>query len=113
MNAENASMNDTTFTIDYSGARGSNTGDEFHELWATRQALRLLDTTTGLTAITVEGMTVAERQDRVWDGVDCAAFLWRRYCDGGRPGRISADEVFRRGRGQALDRGAICDWPRR
>ena len=67
-------MSDQTFAIDYSGARGSNTGDEFHELWATRQALRLLDTTTGLTAITVEGMTVAEGKDRVWDGVDCAAF---------------------------------------
>lgn len=67
-------MSDQTFAIDYSGARGSNTGDEFHELWATRQALKLLDTTAGLTAITVEGMTVAEGQDRVWDGVDCAAF---------------------------------------
>ena len=70
----NGIMSDQTFAIDYSGARGSNTGDEFHELWATRQALKLLDATTGLTAITVEGMTVAEGQDRVWDGVDCAAF---------------------------------------
>ena len=67
-------MSDRSFAIDYGGARGSNTGDEFHELWATRQALRLLDTAIGLTAITVEGMTVAEGQDRVWEGVDCAAF---------------------------------------
>lgn len=67
-------MSKQTFAIDSSGARGSNTGDEFHELWATRQALRLLDTTAGLTAMTVEGMTIKEGQDRVWDGVDCAAF---------------------------------------
>jgi len=67
-------MNDQTFAIDFSGARGSNTGDEFHELWATRQALKLLDDTTGLMAMSVEGMTIKEGQDRVWDGVDCAAF---------------------------------------
>jgi len=67
-------MNDQTFAIDFSGARGSNTGDEFHELWATRQALKLLDDTTGLMAMSIEGMTIKEGQDRVWDGVDCAAF---------------------------------------
>lgn len=67
-------MNDQTFAIEFSGARGSNSGDEFHELWATRQALKLLDGAAGLTAISVEGMTIKEGQDRVWDGVDCAAF---------------------------------------
>lgn len=67
-------MSDQTFAIEFGGARGSNSGDEFHELWATRQALKLLDSAAGLTAITIEGMTIEEGQDRVWDGVDCAEF---------------------------------------
>jgi len=58
--------------IDYRAARGSNTGDEFHELWAVRQALRLLDATSGLSAITVEGLTAQDDEGAVWDGVDCA-----------------------------------------
>lgn len=41
---------------DYRGARGSNAGDDFHELWALRQALALLDQDAGLTAVTVEGL---------------------------------------------------------
>jgi hypothetical protein len=28
---------------DFKGARGSNTGDSFHELWALRESLRLLE----------------------------------------------------------------------
>ena len=28
---------------DFSGARGSNAGDDFHELWALRQSLLLLN----------------------------------------------------------------------
>ena len=39
------------------GARGSNAGDDFHELWAARQAIRLLANEDGLEAITVEGVT--------------------------------------------------------
>ena len=31
-----------TKSIDFRGARGSNTGDDYHELWAVRQAIRLL-----------------------------------------------------------------------
>ena len=57
--------------IDYSGARGSNTGDEFHELWAVRQVLRLLDVSSDLTAVTVEGVPAIDGTGRVWDGVDC------------------------------------------
>ena len=57
--------------LDYGGARGSNTGDVFHELWAVRQALRLLDTSDTLTALTVEGVPAANGSDSVWDGVDC------------------------------------------
>lgn len=40
---------------DYRGARGANAGDDFHELWALRHALVLLDQDTGLTAVAVEG----------------------------------------------------------
>jgi len=41
---------------DYRGARGANAGDNFHELWALRQTLVLLDQDAGLTAVTVEGL---------------------------------------------------------
>ena len=61
--------------IDYRGARGSNTGDQFHELWAVRQAMRLLDEGGGLTAVTVEGLGAAEGSSSVWDGVDCGLFF--------------------------------------
>ena len=57
--------------IDYRGARGSNTGDEYHELWAVRQALRMLDATSDLTAVTVEGVPAIEGSNNSWDGVDC------------------------------------------
>ncbi len=57
--------------IDYGGARGSNTGDEFHELWAVRQALRILDVSSDLTAITVESVPASDGSGSSWDGVDC------------------------------------------
>ena len=57
--------------IDHKGARGSNTGDEFHELWAVRQALRMLDVASELTAITVEGVPAIDGSDNSWNGVDC------------------------------------------
>ena len=57
--------------VDYRGARGSNTGDEFHELWAVRNALRMLDPCSGLTAISVEGVPSGRDNDSYWDGVDC------------------------------------------
>lgn len=40
---------------DFRGARGSNAGDDFHELWALRKALALLDPDTDLVAVAVEG----------------------------------------------------------
>ena len=49
------------FAIDYAGARGSNAGDEYHELWAVRHALRLLDEHTPLSAMTVEGLRAVVR----------------------------------------------------
>jgi hypothetical protein len=65
-------MPEDDFTIDYTGARGSNAGDEYHELWAVRQALRLLDDHAALSAMTVEGLTAQDGRESVWDGVDCA-----------------------------------------
>ena len=63
---------------DYRGARGGNAGDDFHELWALRQALALLDQNTGLTAIAVEGLRAEDEggtpQD-TWDGVDCTFYF--------------------------------------
>lgn len=56
---------------DFRGARGSNTGDDFHELWAMRQALRLLEQSSELTAIALEGMTAELDNGSEWDGVDC------------------------------------------
>lgn len=64
--------------IDYRGARGSNTGDDFHELWATRQAIRLLSNEDGLKEIAVEGIGFRDEADLPrdrWDGVDCTLYL--------------------------------------
>jgi len=62
---------------DYRGARSSNAGDDFHELWALRQALALLDQDTRLSAVTVEGVTVEDENGLpldTWDGVDCTFY---------------------------------------
>ena len=65
-------------SIDFSGARGSNTGDQFHELWALQQVLDLLRTETDLKAVGVEGV-IAEKPsqnagDPTWGGVDCTLY---------------------------------------
>lgn len=63
---------------DYRGARGANAGDDFHELWALRQALTLLDQDTGLTAVTVEGLRAEDEAGSpldTWDGVDCTFYF--------------------------------------
>ena len=66
---------DVRTIADYSGARGSNIGDQFHELWALEQILRLLDRTTGLTAITVEGVSTSQQPGGThWDAVDCTLY---------------------------------------
>ena len=57
---------------DYRSGRGSTTGIEFQELWAVRQALRLLDAASDLTAITVDGVPASAGRGPEWDGVDCA-----------------------------------------
>ena len=67
--------------IDYRGARGSNAGDDFHELWAARQAIRLLSNDDGLEAITVEGLSASDEQGApkdAWDGVDCTLYFGGR-----------------------------------
>lgn len=63
---------------DFRGALGSNTGDDFHELWATRQAIRLLLKEGGLTVITVEGLSPSDEAGApvdTWDGVDCTQYF--------------------------------------
>ncbi len=60
-----------------SGAPASNAGDAFHETWALREALRLLDPASGLTALYVEGVRDSAETDNSanWDGVDCALYF--------------------------------------
>ncbi len=61
----------------YLGARGSNTGDDFHEWWALRLALQLLDPDTSLAAVTVEGVNLDDKNEQElteWDSVDCGLF---------------------------------------
>ncbi|WP_371881677.1 hypothetical protein [Caballeronia sp. S22] len=63
---------------DFRGARGSNTGDDFHELWATRKAIRLLLNEDDLAAIAVEGLSAVDEAGAskdTWDGVDCTAYF--------------------------------------
>lgn len=62
---------------DFTGARGSNTGDDFHELWAARHAIRLLNDRDPLQAMTVEGIVPSDATgvaDSTWEGVDCALY---------------------------------------
>lgn len=60
--------------IDFKGARGSNAGDEFHELWVARECLRLLEDRSQLTAIMVEG-TRSSNKDYTWEGADCTLYF--------------------------------------
>lgn len=62
---------------EYLGARASNTGDDFHEWWALRLALQLLAPDTSLTAVTVEGVNLDNKNAQnltEWDSVDCGLF---------------------------------------
>ncbi|MDH5937947.1 ATP-binding protein [Vibrio splendidus] len=62
---------------EYLGARASNTGDDFHEWWALRLALQLLEPDTPLAAVTVEGVNLDDENAQVlteWDSVDCGLF---------------------------------------
>lgn len=57
---------------DIAGARASNAGDRFHELWALRKALSLLEPGARYQAITVEGVPSedASTSDGTWTAVD-------------------------------------------
>ncbi|MBF4433411.1 ATP-binding protein [Vibrio anguillarum] len=62
---------------EYLGARASNTGDDFHEWWALRLALQLLEPDTSLVAVTVEGVNLDDENSSKlteWDSVDCGLF---------------------------------------
>ncbi|MCX4239618.1 ATP-binding protein [Paraliomyxa miuraensis] len=62
---------------DYRGARGSNAGDDFHELWALYRSLELLDPKSDLLEVTVEGVAPDDEAGTTssqWDGVDCAFY---------------------------------------
>ena len=59
---------------DYRAARGSLAGTSFHELWALSQSMKLLDPSSGISAIAVEGLgqeTDASGDMTELDGVDC------------------------------------------
>lgn len=59
------------------GAKASNAGDSFHELWALHAALELLNPKAMLTALTVEGVRALDSTTTAndpWSGVDCALY---------------------------------------
>jgi energy-coupling factor transporter ATP-binding protein EcfA2 len=63
---------------DFLGAKASNAGDSFHELWALHAAINLLKARTPLVAVTVEGVRTidsAAASDDAWSGVDCALYF--------------------------------------
>jgi len=69
---------------EFLGARASNAGDDFHELWAARHAIRLLAGETDLQALAVEGVAAADEEagaSRSWDGVDCALYFGGERCE--------------------------------
>lgn len=79
---------------EYRGARGSNTGDDYHELWATRHAIRLLDPRDPLEAVAVEGLAPideASASEATWDGVDCT--LYEGGCDAREAKRIILEQL--------------------
>lgn len=61
---------------DFRAARGSNAGDDYHELWALRESLALLQKDTPLVAVTVEGLKAEDEtgESEIWDGVDCGYY---------------------------------------
>jgi hypothetical protein len=64
--------------LDYRGARGSNAGDDFHELWALRRCLNLLRPDADLSGLTVEGLSAEDEHGTpadTWDGVDSALYF--------------------------------------
>jgi hypothetical protein len=63
---------------EFLGAKASNAGDSFHELWALHAALELMKARTPLTAITVEGVRAIDSASSsldAWSGVDCGLYF--------------------------------------
>ncbi|MGJ7489538.1 hypothetical protein ACSFBE_04040 [Variovorax sp. ZT4R33] len=71
-------------TSEFLGARASNAGDDFHELWAARHAIRLLSGEDDLQAITLEGVAAEDEAGApsgTWDAVDCALYFGSEHCE--------------------------------
>lgn len=69
---------------EFLGARASNAGDDFHELWAARHAIRLLSGEDDLQAITLEGVAAEDETgapNGTWDAVDCALYFGSENCE--------------------------------
>jgi hypothetical protein len=63
---------------DFLGAKASNAGDSFHELWALHAALELVKARTQLIAVTVEGVRAIDSASSsldAWSGVDCGLYF--------------------------------------
>ncbi|HCA56555.1 MAG TPA: hypothetical protein DEP46_01080 [Blastocatellia bacterium] len=79
---------------DFLGARGSNAGDDFHELWVLRHSLELLDPDPSLLKVSAEGL-IGEDDLSVpkdtWQGVDCAFYYGDASTDS--VDRIVVDQV--------------------
>jgi hypothetical protein len=74
----------------YHGKRGSNAGDDFHELWAIRRALETIEPGSTVQEVTVEGVRALDEagtEGPEWDGVDCAIY------SGGTPDTIDGVEI--------------------
>jgi hypothetical protein len=87
----------------FSGARGSNTGDDYHELWALREGLRLLSREDGLDAVYLEGLdegTESQADGSTWSGVDCT------FCYGGETAADADEVVFQQLKYSAADPAA-------
>jgi len=68
---------------EFLGARASNAGDDYHEVWAARHAIELLSSDGDLQALTVEGVSSEEESTSsrgAWHGVDCALFYGGQDC---------------------------------
>jgi len=74
---------------DYRGHRGAVAGDDYHELWALRESLKLLEADSNLTTVTVEGLRSEDEKGvakDTWDGVDCTFYF-------GGEGQGSAERI--------------------
>ncbi|HZE73013.1 MAG TPA: hypothetical protein VE135_26175 [Pyrinomonadaceae bacterium] len=74
---------------DHRGHRGAVAGDDYHELWALRESLKLLEPNTDLTTVTVEGLRSEDEKGvpkDTWDGVDCTSYF-------GGDGEASAERI--------------------